>query len=598
MAIASLAGRGWRRTLTLTAGLLMVSGLIVSNLPGQTGKKTATKKPAPEKELPKAIVADKMVTESGVEQVAYINEAIQKAWDENKIKPSDRCSDYEFIRRASLDIVGRIATVPEIQVYLNDPPERRRSMLIERLLKSPEYKTNWANVWTVLLLTRRGVSKVYQDQMRDWLEEKLESPAAAWDKIVTEIITASGQTNDNGSVNFILAHVGEGIKGDKGTMGAFDMVPVTSRTTRLFLGLRTQCVQCHDHPFNGDWKQEHFWGINAFFRQVEAPKGRPTMMPQKAKKAKFAQQFTLEDNPDFNRRGIVPYERRSGVLLYTDPTFLDGRKMPKKGFGSRRAALADFITKSPYFSKAFVNRMWGHLFGRSFTKDAVDDFGDHNPASHPELLDKIAEDWATKYQHNPRDLIRWICNSRAYGLSSVANKTNDKPEDESFFARMLLKAMTPEQLFDSLMTATQAKVGQSKASKAKLRENWLARLVLNFGDDEGNETSFNGTVIQALLLMNGQDINDAIMDKEVGTVAVVLKKRAYSANAARGAMTDLYLAALNRPPSAAEFARILNPRMYLLPKSGPPRDPAAFWTGFYQDLFWAILNSNEFILNH
>jgi hypothetical protein len=592
MAIASLAGRGWRRTLTLTAGLFMLSGLIVGNLPGQTKGKKA----APEKE-PKVVVTDKMVTETGIEQVAYINEAIHKMWDENKIKPSDRCTDFEFIRRASLDIIGRIATVPEIQQYMSEPQEKRRALLIERLLKGPEYKTNWANMWTVLLLTRQGVNKVYQDQMRDWLEEKLAATDAAWDKIVTEIVTASGQTNDNGSVNFILTHMGEGIKGDRAEMGAFDMVPVTSRTTRLFLGLRTQCVQCHDHPFSGDWKQEHFWGINAFFRQVESPKGRPTMMVTK-QKGKLLQQFTLEDNPDLNRRGIIPYERRSGVLLYTDPTFLDGKKMPKKGFSSRRAALAKFITKSPYFSKAMVNRMWGHFFGKSFTKDAVDDFGDHNPASHPDLLDKIAEDWATKYQHNPRDLIRWICNSRAYGLSSTANKSNDKPEDEAFFARMLLKAMTPEQLFDSLMTATQAKVGQSKTSKAKLREQWLTKLVLNFGDDEGNETSFNGTVIQALLLMNGQDINDAIMDKDIGTVAVVLKKRAYSPNAARGAMIDLYLAALNRPPTAVEFAKILNPAMYTLPRSGAPRDPAVFWTGFYQDLFWAILNSNEFILNH
>jgi hypothetical protein len=593
MTIASLAGPGWRRTLILTAGLLMLSGLIVGNLPGQT----KGKKPAVEKKEPKVVVTDRMVTESGVEQVKYVNKEIEKVWDENKIKPSDRCGDFEFIRRASLDIIGRIATVPEIQHYMGDPQEKRRALLIERLLKSPEYKTNWANMWTVLLLTRRGVNKVYQDQMRDWLEEKLEASDAAWDKIVTEIITASGQTNENGSINFILAHMGEAIKGDRSEMGAFDMVPVTSRTTKLFLGLRTQCVQCHDHPFSGDWKQEHFWGINAFFRQVESPKGRPTMMVQKKAKGKGVQQFTLEDNPDLNRKGIVPYERRSGVLLYTDPTFLDGKKMPKKA-SSRRAALAEFITKSPYFSKAMVNRMWGHFFGKSFTKDGVDDFGDHNPASHPELLDRIAEDWATKYQHNPRDLIRWICNTRAYGLSSVANKSNDKPEDEALFARMLLKAMTPEQLFDSLMTATQAKVGQSKAGKAKLREQWLTKLVLNFGDDEGNETSFNGTVIQALLLMNGQDINDAIMDKDIGTVAVVLKMRAYSANAARGAMRDLYLAALNRPPTAVEFAKILNPAMYTLPRSGAPRDPAAFWTGFYQDLFWAILNSNEFILNH
>ena len=127
---------------------------------------------------------------------------------------------------------------------------------------------------------------------------------------------------------------------------------------------------------------------------------------------------------------------------------------------NRRKELAKFITTSPYFAKAFINRTWGHFFGKSFTKDNVDDFGEHNPVTNPELLDRLAEDWAKKYNHNPRELIRWICNSRAYSLASVANKTNDKPEDEVFFSRMLLKSMSPEQLFDSLMVATQAKVAQ------------------------------------------------------------------------------------------------------------------------------------------
>jgi hypothetical protein len=596
MAHLSLVQLRWLRTLAVTAGLFLLSGLIVTHLPGQTKKGN-------DKEQ-KFIPRDELAEGIGgvVEQVGFINETLEKSWKENKIVPSERCSDYEFIRRASLDIIGRIATVKEIDRFMRDPERTRRSRLIERLLSSKEYANNWANIWTVLLLTRSGVPKVYQEQMHSWLEEKLgeesKESAADWSKIVAKILTASGRTNENGAVNFILAHMGEAVKQDRGAdNGAFDMVPVTSRTTRLFLGQRTQCVQCHDHPFSGEWGQHHFWGINAFFRQVDAPQGRPLMMAKKKAKGMGMQQFTLEDNSRLNIKGIVPYERRSAVLLYTDATFLDGKKMNLKGTESRRHALAQFITKSPYFGKAYVNRMWAHFFGRSFTKNASDDFGEHNPPSQPELLNRLADDWANKYQHNPKQLIRWICNSRAYGLSSVANKSNDKVEDEDFFARMLLKPMTPEQLFDSLMTATQAKVGQTKASKQKLREAWLDKLILNFGNDEGEETSFNGTVIQALMLMNGQDINDAIMDKEVGTVAVVLKKRAYDRNAAKSAMTDLYLAALNRPPTAKEFTRILNPNMVALPKV-QVKDQAAFWTGFYQDLFWAILNSNEFILNH
>lgn len=575
-------------------------------------KKTARPKVRPSKPA----VNDVMVPGApGVEQVALINEMLAKQWEENKLVPSDRCSDYEFVRRASLDIIGRIAKVHEIERFLKDPPRERRSRLIERLLGNDgtdkerelyagEYAANWSNTWTVMLLTRRGVPKVYQQQLGAWLEEKLVEKREGtqvtytpdWSKIVAELLTAKGRTNENGAVNFILAHMGDRLPPEQADGGAFDFVPLTSRTTRLFLGLRTQCVQCHDHPFNSEWGQHHFWGVNAFFRQTTAPNGRPTMMA-KGQKGLKNQQFGLEDNPNLNPKGVVSYERRNGVVLFTDPTFLDGTKMELKAGANRRQELAKFVTTSPYFAKAQVNRMWGHFFGKSFTKDAVDDFGEHNPASVPELLDRLAEDWAKKYNHDPKMLIRWVCNSRAYGLSSVANETNDQPDVETQFSRMLMKAMSPEQLFESLMIATSAKAGQSKESRQGLREEWLNRLVQNFGDDEGNETTFNGTVVQALMLMNGRDINEAIMDQKEGTVAAVLKKRAFSPKAAHEAMKDLYLAALNRPPSAEEYTRILNPKVYSLPLSRA-RDAQTFWTGFYQDLFWALLNSSEFYLNH
>src|SRR5262249_37662926 len=161
-----------------------------------------------------------------------------------------------------------------------------------------------------------------------------------------------------------------------------------------------------DHPFNGEWGQHHFWGINAFFRQVDTPNGRPTMMAQKKKKGAMPDKakFVLQDDPGFNYKGIVSYERRSGVLLYTDATFLDGKKIPAlpSGKAGRRVELAKFVVSSPYFAKSFVNRTWGHFFGRSFTKDNVDDFGEHNPVSHPELFDKLSDDWAKQYNHNPK----------------------------------------------------------------------------------------------------------------------------------------------------------------------------------------------------
>lgn len=602
MSTTSLTYR-WRRMLPLGLGACAIWGLALAFAPEAPAQAKKDDPKADSKEVEPEIKTDAKFKDvmvgnvGGIEQVAYINELIEKAWKENKVAPSPRCTDYEFIRRASLDIIGRIATLKEIGQFMSDPPERRRSLLIERLIKSSEFGENFGNLWTVMLLTRSGSQKVNQEQMREWLAEQFNTPSKnGWAETAAELISATGATNERPAVNFILHHLGEPIPdAENATSGKFDMVPVTSRSTKLFLGLRTQCVQCHDHPFNGEWEQKHFWGINAFFRASDAPRGRPqAMMPKKAKGVKAAP-HELVDRNDLNADGKVQYERRNATIYFTKAMFLDGKRIPEDALGSRRQQLAKYVVESPYFGKVFVNRMWHHFFGKSFTKDAPDDFGEHNPASHPELLDRLAEDWSKKYNHNPKDLVRWICNSRAYGLSSVAHKGNDKLEDEVFFARMLLKPMSPEQLFDSLMTATDAKIGQDKGDRRALKEAWLDQLVVNFGNDEGEEGTFNGTVVQALMLMNGKEMNDAVMDQKDGTVAAALRERATNP---RKAMATLFLAALNRPPTAKEYTAILdNPKMRELPRV-PANAPSASPTAYYQDIFWAILNSNEFILNH
>ncbi len=168
------------------------------------------------------------------------------------------------------------------------------------------------------------------------------------------------------------------------------------------------------------------------------------------------------------------------------------------------------------------------------------------------------------------------------------------------FSRMLLKPMTPEQLFESLMTATESPLAKNKTAKAALRESWMQKLIVKFGDDEGNEGSFSGTVVQALILMNGSDINDAIMNKQEGTVAYALASHPpVNEREAGKVLNVLFRAALNRPPTTKEIEKILSPKVYSYrPGVAGPRDGVAFWTGYCQDVFWALLNSNEFILNH
>jgi len=525
------------------------------------------------------------------EVVKLIDEGLKTAWEENKITPSARCDDYDFVRRASLDIIGRIATPAEIKAFLDDSTKDRRSKLIERLLKHEDYARNWANIWANWLLTRSGSfgKGQYHEQTQTWLEDQF-AQNKPFHEIVKALITAEGKNTDNGAVNFILAHVGEAApRGEERENGQFNMVPITSRISRLFLGIQTQCTQCHDHPFDAKLKQNHFWGINAFLRQVHRD-GTP---PVPGMRMMGYSPLTLRDDTTVNEDAQVFFETRNAKLLPAKAQFLDGtkvtseiqggKKVPIQGKG-RREELAALVIEHPNFGKAQVNRMWAHFFGKGII-NPIDDFNDQNQPSHPELLEELGK----RYKHygfDQKQLIRWICNSEAYNLSCVANKTNEKPESEQLFSRMLVKSMSPEELFESLMVATGS---QNKEQKKELRGRWLDNLISNFGDDEGNEVSFNGTVVQALMMMNGTDLNTAIAPgKDEGNVAKIYKEHRGNGLAI---VRDLYLLTLNRLPSQKELERIT---VAVRPLKVRDKDPLAP----YQDLLWALLNSNEFMLNH
>ena len=225
-------------------------------------------------------------------QVKFINDKLEAQWKAEKVVPSRYADDFEFIRRASLDIIGRIATPEEIKTFLKDPEKKRRSMLIERLLASEDYPRHWANMWSNWLLTRSGAfgRGEYHDQMNLWLEDQFASNIS-YDQLVRKLLTATGPNKSKNpkdavdpAVNFLLAHVGEKVSGKDDpdlirTDGHFQMAPVTSRITKLFLGTQVQCAQCHDHPFYNNIKQKDFWGVNAFLRQVnrEGTPPDPTM---------------------------------------------------------------------------------------------------------------------------------------------------------------------------------------------------------------------------------------------------------------------------------------------------------------------------------
>ncbi len=311
----------------------------------------------------------------------------------------------------------------------------------------------------------------------------------------------------------------------------------------------------------------------------------------------MAAKLTLKDTKN-NEDGKVFFEDRQAVMHQTSPKFLDGKKLSDGKFASRREALASFVIDHDQFPKAFVNRMWGHFFGRGLTQNtAIDDFGDHNQVVHPELLEGLAKSFK-EYKYNVKELISWICNSEAYDLSCEANNTNNKPEHEVYFSRMLLKNMSPEELFESLRTVLdqpiKPKVGETTkrtaammaamkdayAKRQKDRDAWLAKLTRNFGDDEGNEITFNGTVVQALLMMNGKELQAEMARPMNNTVGIAAKA------GTAGMLDELTLAALGRKATLKEREVLRREKI----------------TGnlewFWQDVLWALLNSNEFVLNH
>lgn len=600
---------GWRLLPVLVIAGLFLGGLLLVGQPGsakdpkddskdtkdsKTTKKSDTVK-APAPLPPPPFTVHSKAAKDVPEMVKAINTSVEAKWKENSITPSRYVDDYEFVRRASLDIIGRIAKPTEITEYMKDPKDTRRSLLIDRLLSSEDYARHWSDLWTNWLLSRAGVfgRGPYHEQMKIWLEDQF-AQNKPYNILMQELITATGSNKENGAVNFILAHTGEMVPaGKRGEEGQFEMVPLTSRVTRLFLGTQVQCCQCHDHPFQAALKQNHFWGVNAFLRQVQR-NGTP---PMERMRMMTYPTLTLIDNKSVNSDASVFYEKRNGVVLQTKAEFLpsgEGKRGPRLAGGddrpnARRIELASFLGEHENFPKAVVNRMWGVFFGRGFV-NPIDDFNDQNQPSNPELLNEVASRFK-HYNYDLKKLIRWIANSTPYHLSYVANKTNDKQEQEVLFSRMILKSMTPEQLFESLQVATDPLGTTTKDSRAQARDRWLNNLVANFGDDEGNEVNFNGTVVQALMMMNGQDINDAISKKDKSAVALAMVKSRMPMQV----VTQLYLTALNRPPTPQETKTIMD-RMSLRPQfaSLDARNP----NGKYQDLFWALLNSNEFLLNH
>ena len=412
-----------------------------------------------------------------------------------------------------------------------------------------------------------------------WVRDAL-TKNMPYNQFVQELIAADGELRDNGAGNYIMR---------------YERSPVflTSHTSRLFLGLPMQCAECHDHKTEV-WSQEDFYGIAAFFAGIDSQRKGNIQMMDTAGNERRMDNFLITNKPE-NSIWVERLEKQ------VRPRFLGGTEY-KGSLLKKREALAQWMTdkSNPYFSQAIVNRIWKRFMGRAFV-EPVDGFGEENQSTNPELLKSLAKDFVI-YNYDLQHLMRTILNSEAYQRTSQTNESNK--DDQLYYSHAYVKPLSAEQFFYSVLQATgferlqQVRMKGSKKQGGEDRKGMLRQLegmkrehlkkflfLLDNGEMEEIE-AFNGTIPQALMMINGDMVNDsASHEARGGFVNYVLEKW-------RGPierMEYIYLNILSRLPTAKEktyFRRYLERSLYR------NKDFA------YEDLYWVLLNSAEFSLNH
>ncbi len=510
--------------------------------------------------------------------VAEINQQLAEVWRDKQLPTREVAKDSQWCRRAFLRLLGRIPTVLELEAFATSDSSQRRELLVQSLQESPEYRDeyvgHWAQYWTNVLIGRTGGGKsdpASRHGLAAYLSEALRE-RRPYDQMVFELLSATGasspeQQEFNGAVNFIAAH------------WAPNGVQATAQTARVFQGKRMRCVQCHDHPVDGQSRQHDFWAMNAFFRQTQI---------QRKESAVFLVNvnFAGEGKQDWDAAEIY-YELPDGRTRVAYPELRDAPPVSPSGRVAevdRRRELALRIASSAELPQAAVNRLWEHFLGFGFTLP-VNDMGAHNPPTHPALLDLLAGQFVA-HDYDLDRVIRWIVLSDAFNRSSSVPTTNalaDAPESGGlpWFSRYYARQLQQEAVYDSLALVAAAR---ASGELDPGRNRWLAQFAnRNDTDDGGEENSFRGDVRQALTLFNGELTRRAIdPNAKDGVLARVLRSEMKPA----AKVEHLFLAAVARDPSKRELEKALE----MIEEAGA--------AAALQDVWWALLNSSEFILDH
>jgi mono/diheme cytochrome c family protein len=497
---------------------------------------------------------------AGAAEFHSIDGILQADWKAAGITPAPLTDDRTFLRRVSLDLVGRIPTVVETNEFLANASPDKRTVLVDQLLATDEAARNFREVWDALLLGRRNGRR--EDKRRDngwfaFLETSFKN-SRPWTEVVSAMIEARPQKpEDKGSMWFLFEQKNEHQQ-------------IAEAIAPVIYGTRIDCAQCHDHPLAREIKQGHYWGlVAAFNRSKNSDKGPPVVTESAVggfinftnlkKESQPAILCMLTGKTIDESRPDPTAKEEDGNERYLDPKA--AVKVPKF---SRRSALAkEATTDNPLLARSFVNHAWALMMGRGIVHP-VDEMNSKNPPSHPVLLDWLAQDFA-KHGYDVRRVIRNIALSSAYQLGRSATVL---PPDS--FASALERPLTAEAMARSACIAT----GQSPADE-KLRRT----MVETFPDILPRVT--RATIQQAMFLANS-DTFSAVFAPSPG-LEPLARIPAYDERA-----RQIFRQALLRDPEADELQRAVE---YL--QSRP--DHAIEAIG---QLLWSLASGPEFLTNH
>jgi hypothetical protein len=511
-----------------------------------------------------------IVPRSDADVLQRVDRVLEELWKREQISPAVAATDLDLLRRAYLDLVGRTPTVNEVRDYIKDDRADRYQRLVDQLLASPDHASQMAAVWRSFLIPD-GVDLVAfggREAFEKWLADRFAADEP-YDQIVRKLLLAEGRLSQSGPLLFYSA-----LKLDADQLAA--------RTSRVFLGMRLECAQCHDHPFES-WTQEEFWSYAAFFAQISRPKGE------------LENVSTVMRVRDVERGDVVLPETETIV----PPRFL-GMQSQREDAGNpqnpspeaRRAQLAKWLTgaKNPYFARATVNRIWSQLFGRGIV-DPVDDFGENNQPISPELIDTLASQFIDS-GFDLKTLIRTIALSKAYRLSSSSTIDEEPAGDVEkrlqAFAQMNVKTLTAEQLYDCITVATmvESNPASNEYTLARFGNSQREMFLQQFAAPTVNRAEYLAGIPQALMLMNGALITGATGERSSGLIQSL--QAPFFTDRQR--IDVLFMATLSRPATPQEVKLLTE----FLPPDASSQDRIAGLS----DVLWALINSAEFTLNH